>query len=965
MEVDWFRAQQGSGVRRGRRRKRAYRVGGGMLRTPGCGYLKGQRNDFGVEYGSDCSSSFRKEESSSGQGSYNTSVKPRERPMDKEIPREAEIRWSSPSVIAKLMGLDEQPPVQVAHKRKKTINGYFQDIPSTGLQEKYLTREECLPRMSMAEHQEFKDVYEVIQRPKVERDRTKTDSSALPSLKQRKLNASKQWKSDVSFLGQNLLDAVHLPSDESLRISEKFTSELGNQDCTEHNFLNVFQEPDFLFRKYFHDSKRLAPSHLTSKKTIFKSSNGAKTESGEVYRSLKKMDRFVHMQNGVFSSFRIPIAGKASRFLKVQNDSLSHKLARFASNNYQCIHPNHIVLLKHNIDKSRGSVHLRTPENFKFSHRRPSAQTGFREANIGRRDWLNFSHNSEAFHCKNKGSRELDREITELRESVSSSKMSIPVVEYNRFSREDSSCNISDMKSFCSPEGSSNHFNNWNSICFALAPSTEFIRSEARKNFSGNWKMAGNSKETVDCGKCSSVLAEMLALSDVVGQNSVSSSSKVHNVSVEKSTRPDMRASGGSPLSISNSDSWEDGFLTNLPNPASVPASSTTYGSQNLSSMNRFCDEHFCTPNDVLKLRPKKSDQRGSSSLVGFKSSNNQLYSNLSGKENNLSSQEIHLNQDRTRKGVLAKTAGEGNFKPLSIPNYMDVDMMMINNEELPQLSMASKAVKDPKVSNSNLLKETSFSHLQVDCERLTSVRITKALQPCAVSELELPLRVNGSGCFESLTGDLELHSKTLTSKLGDQCAEASEVLTSSNDDDREVCEFFQQAGHLDEEFMDEEEREYTYLLDILIFSGVHSAKQDSLRYACYLPEDPVNPNLFEKLEKKYGKLVAWSRSERKLMFDLSNSIVAEILAPCMDLHPWVNSTGRIGPMWGSEGLVEKTWQMLVKKRIELGAGNAEKKVLDTKWFNLEGNIDEIGREIERTLKEELLEELVEEFIIG
>ncbi|RWW16579.1 hypothetical protein BHE74_00002692 [Ensete ventricosum] len=209
-----------------------------------------------------------------------------------------------------------------------------------------------------------------------------------------------------------------------------------------------------------------------------------------------------------------------------------------------------------------------------------------------------------------------------------------------------------------------------------------------------------------------------------------------------------------------------------------------------------------------------------------------------------------------------------------------------------------------------------------------------------------------------------ELHSKTLTSKLGDSCADAS-ILTSRNEDDREECEFFQQAGHLEEEFMDEEEREYTYLLDILIFSGVHSAKQDSLRDACYLPEYPVNPTLFEKLEKKYGKLVAWSRSERKLMFDLSNSILAEILAPCMDLHPWVNSTRRIGPMWGSEGLVEKTWQMLVKKRIELGAGNSENKVLDTKWFNLGGNIDEMGREIERTLKEALLEELVEEFIIG
>lgn len=51
--------------------------------------------------------------------------------------------------------------------------------------------------------------------------------------------------------------------------------------------------------------------------------------------------------------------------------------------------------------------------------------------------------------------------------------------------------------------------------------------------------------------------------------------------------------------------------------------------------------------------------------------------------------------------------------------------------------------------------QETAFSHLQVDREWLTSVRITEALRPCAVSELELPLRVNGSGYSESLTGDL------------------------------------------------------------------------------------------------------------------------------------------------------------------------------------------------------------------
>lgn len=198
-----------------------------------------------------------------------------------------------------------------------------------------------------------------------------------------------------------------------------------------------------------------------------------------------------------------------------------------------------------------------------------------------------------------------------------------------------------------------------------------------------------------------------------------------------------------------------------------------------------------------------------------------------------------------------------------------------------------------------------------------------------------------------------------------DAYADGSGLLVPGDEDASRDGHSLEQTEGTLPEFRDEEERDFSYLLDILIDSGVHSAKQDRLFNSCYSPEYPVGPGMFEKLEQKYDKLVTWSRSERKLFFDLINSILAEILAPCMDLRPWVQSNRKIGPMWGCEGLVEKAWQMSVKQREELNVGIPEGKVLDFKWFELGDDVDIIGREIEKMLREDLLEELVSEFILG
>lgn len=167
------------------------------------------------------------------------------------------------------------------------------------------------------------------------------------------------------------------------------------------------------------------------------------------------------------------------------------------------------------------------------------------------------------------------------------------------------------------------------------------------------------------------------------------------------------------------------------------------------------------------------------------------------------------------------------------------------------------------------------------------------------------------------------------------------------------------------EEFEDEEEREFSYLLDILIASGIHGTAEDELYKVCQSLDCPAGYDVFEKLEKKYTKVVQWSISDRKLLFDMVNTVLSQILAPCLNMQPWVTTTTNLAPLWGSEGLLEKVLQVLSQRRdeVERCKLKPEKKALDQKWPDLADCVDRVGRDIEKMIKDDLLEELVVELL--
>ncbi|KAF3329975.1 hypothetical protein FCM35_KLT05306 [Carex littledalei] len=227
---------------------------------------------------------------------------------------------------------------------------------------------------------------------------------------------------------------------------------------------------------------------------------------------------------------------------------------------------------------------------------------------------------------------------------------------------------------------------------------------------------------------------------------------------------------------------------------------------------------------------------------------------------------------------------------------------------------------------------------------------------PSPISVLEPTPIETESSCSSFLKPDSDLHETDtqITEELG--------VCISSDDDSKgTTCN---DKNSILNQLRDQEEREFSYLLDMLIQSGVHRICPGTHLKTYHSREFPVDPRLFDRLEKRYGHMLTWSKSDRKLLFDLVNSVIARVLAPFLDTHPWVRCGSHAEPMWGPEGLVERVWLDLSKERKKFTMGNEEEKMLDLSLFeNLGDDINVIGKQIERMLTDDILEEIVLEYI--
>ncbi|XP_020256603.1 uncharacterized protein LOC109833362 isoform X1 [Asparagus officinalis] len=84
--------------------------------------------------------------------------------------------------------------------------------------------------------------------------------------------------------------------------------------------------------------------------------------------------------------------------------------------------------------------------------------------------------------------------------------------------------------------------------------------------------------------------------------------------------------------------------------------------------------------------------------------------------------------------------------------------------------------------------------------------------------------------------------------------------------------------------YENEEDTACSYVVNIINLC-IYGADKDILLSNSCSTKYPVDLNVFEKLEGKYGLLLEWSRLERRLLYDLISSGLTEILSSKRELE--------------------------------------------------------------------------------
>lgn len=868
-----------------------------------------------------------------------------------EMQTDKETRHPSPSVIARLMGLDALP-LQIVHDKQNGMHNCFQK--KSGLQDKHVFHDYCSSGKVRNECQEFKDVFEIMETSKAEKNSGKRLSKGMET--------SKGSDTHMELIRQRFTDAEDFLNNETIDDSEVSNDASEVLDHDKALAMKFLQEPNSLFLNHFQDMKSISTTH-PSDITILKPSISTKHKGYELkITSGRRAEKCTLVQKD--HSTQKPASSPGNFSQKVHNLSFSDKMSKsqYADKLGACINPTQIVILKPSLEKAEKSYEHILPAgslgNF-ITHDRGHAELRSCRAkslNAEGRDWPKFNLVGTTEN-KAKGSSEMGRNISKLMGNDAS--RDIERILASRFNKYISSDNVDYMsqmnqhKNYKAAQRSLNDFadqyKRHNKTLSDLS-----VNREGRRRLSQRWKTAHQFGDMVLNDRGSNTLAEMLSLSDKELLKKITDSSITRKISGERLARDGMLAERSCSPASSNRDASKNGCNF----PISTHPASSSIGLRNTRVSRRGkpgAYDNYSTLNDVLSLGTYNSvDEnlclRGRFTRRKSKCCGNAPCSCTSVKlESKLASRDDH---------VQSEFSNNFNMRNLHKENARAHDDAFSHRDQL----------FDNRDANLHLVNHED----QELCNKLDSgspVRLKELEHPSPVSVLEQPASEGENytvGSFDGVNVDLQgLRTQLQLLKLESEDIDVSEsgTLVLGDDDTGGVHRSpIEELRGMLEELKDEEDREFSYLVDVLIDSGIGCANWDRIFDACYMPEYPVCPDVFEKLEKKYGIIVEWSSSDRKLLFDLINVVLTEILAPCMDLHPWVKSKKKFGPMCARERLVEEAWLMIARLRKELSRGNPEDKVLDPMWFDIEDDIDLIGREIEGLIKEELLQELVTDF---
>ncbi|XP_061351319.1 uncharacterized protein LOC133296372 [Gastrolobium bilobum] len=877
--------------------------------------------------------------------------------LAEEMSRETESKRRSPGVIARLMGLDGLPFQQHANKQHKGSSENF--LTRTTQLEK--TRSRGTPydgrssSRSSKDQQEFKDVFEVSEVPKVESSRYSLQGSA----------DMKITDAEMSFIEQKFMDAKRLATYQDLQSSKDFCDTLEVLDSNKDLLLKYFKRPDSLFKKHLNDLQDTPlQSHFGHEEVM----NIEKHEQDLNWRS----DRETPLLN-YNRSHQKHHDGYPCRFDKrhVMHSSPKSSKLQFRGSHEQDAAPTKIVVLKPNFGKMQNDTRIVSSP---FSSHNFLSECGndtefsdvrFRDTELYQR--TNLPDSARSSRHNSLESREMAKEITrQMKNSLNNGCTMFSPSRFRGYAGDDSSSSVSGNES---PEETTATLGNsfdLNNRCRRSPHSSESsVSREAKKRLSERWKMTHKSQEVQVISR-SNTLAEMLAVPDkemkAANFDSMASREGFRN----KFDRHGEPAGWVEPFGISSKDGWKDGCIGSLSRSKSLPASSTAFGSpRTFLRTEALRDDRFMVPKEALKRERKRAtkslDHRHGVNTKSTKSGHKSWSLHSSKLESNEFSPElntiqnkmkINLEEDSPKLEVLPTESFAGTCRDtIAVTD----DVVNVANE-YAVVSSESSSDKELSVGSSNgnsVFFEPPAPELESSCCK-------DADQPSPVSVLEPSFTDDLSSCsecFESLSADLQgLRMQLKLLKLESEEYVEGPMLISSDEEGGETSTRMSEDNGL---CRIEDSWESSYIFDVLSKSCIDGAQPDTMLEVWHSLECPVSLSVFDELEKRYCDWTTCSRSERRLLFDRINSGIVKIHEQSTFAQPWVSpATTNIGSKLIKNGLQDGLYMML--KSQGKVKDDALGKVLDkeSQWLCLRDDIDVIGREVERLLLDDLVAEI-------
>ncbi|KAK3016100.1 hypothetical protein RJ639_006344, partial [Escallonia herrerae] len=893
--------------------------------------------------------------------------------LAEEMSKEIDTKKRSPSVVARLMGLDGMPTQQPVPRQLKSLpNNYEQGTTSIELQKNGQPKKGWSSRKSSMEQQEFKDVYEDLEASHVANRRYSSQRAADLKL----------IEPEMAFIHKQFMDAKHIPSDEKVHGSKDFSDKFEMLDSNKNLMLKFFQEPDSLFVKHLRDLRTSSSSSICNRIAILKPSDSAKYESNargwksEREASRKHgIDPLKNLEDGITRQSNI---GRAA------HNSPKSSTMRIAGKDERDTLPTRIVVLKPSLEKtSNATKYVSSPNSSHYRHSDRLKQTEYSVDMAGETESWRKNHlpNDTGFsRPKSREAREIAKKITrEMRETFGSE--SLPYSGIRGYAGDESSCNMSASDSASESEvlglTPRNCFERKHRHKLSISGSTESsVSREAKKRLSERWKMAHRYQDAGVFVK-GSTLGEMLAIPDTVARSKNLDGMMDLDGSSDSFASNSGNAVWDSPLGISSREGWNDGSIRHSARSRSLPPLSFRSYETSAQSEALVADRLLMPKEATSRVRSKagkgRFHQKEDLSPKILRSSNKKpqtprhryTCSTDSFPEINSSQNEEEINLEKhpfESQPMVSQTLTSGTSTVSVVDAVVDtahesIAMSSESSDELPPilstciLGNDDSASHDQDDSNSQEPPLGSFkgSSVPLQCPGLepeTSESSKEADHPSPVSVLEVR-------STEDVSSGLRMQLQLLKME-----SEAYALMLISNDDDiGQGSVIFSEEN----EVVGSESWKSSYLVDVLIDSGFEDTDPDKFMTIWPSPDRPLAPWVFDNLEKKYCDETTGLRSERRLVFDRINSAMLEIFQRLLDSYVQSRPTTMGFRSKWAKCRIKDELHKLLARQVEEANDDMSETVLDREmeWLDSGDGVRVIGKEIEKLLIDDLLIEAV------